>query len=152
MFPFLFPMLLFLYGEFSSCMDTRFVSRSLFYTYMFSLFVPMYAPTHQLGVLLAALTLVAGLLFVIFEVSSLFAKTCFGMTLITVLISYTALYTQEYAFVLAIPYFADHSNLIFRETILAGLISMTPYKVWTPYEYRFAITVGSLWIAEYILL
>lgn len=152
MFPFLLPMILFIYGEFSSCIETRFVSRSLFYTYMFSLFVPMYAPSHLLGVALAGITLTAGLLFVICATPSLFSKVCFSITVVTTVVSYVALYTQDYTFILSLPYFADNSHLFFRESILAGLVAITPHKVWTNYEYRFAATVGILWLSEYVLL
>lgn len=121
MIPYLLPLILLMYGEFSKDMDSRFIARVLFYTYTLSQLIPI-SLTDPSHVLIGSWVIfTSGLGYCVIWCRNIVSRLCFLLASLTWTLNTWSLYLNDYTILLAIPYYADYSHFIVRESILAGL-------------------------------
>lgn len=126
MTPYLLFFALIVYGEFSKDIHTRFICRIIFYGYSVAIFLRSQLPFDVGYVYITDLVLVFSLIWSAIETPSKIAKGLLMMCSLLVLTLSTGLYFRNYALLLQLPFMAEYSNIVIRESILAG-IAMTNY-------------------------
>lgn len=152
MLPYLLPICLFIYGEFSKGRNTRFISRILFYTYTLSVLFPLYSDTSKEAILLAMMILITGIGYCIATLHSIFGKAALCVALVSSVLNYIALYLQDYTFLQTIPYYVDYSHLIFRESLILGIsVSSIEEKLET-HDFKLEFYIALLWAYEHLII
>lgn len=152
MLPYILPLCLFLYGEFSKGSNTRYISRILFYTYTLSVIFPLYQDNAQEAILVAMLVLITGVGYCIATIHSIFGKIALGMALSSALLNYISLYLNDYTFLLSIPHYADYSHLVFRESLIIGIsISSIEEKLETK-DFKLELYIALILACEHLII
>ncbi len=153
MYPLLLPIVLIMYGEFSREVHTRFISRVLFYSYAFSYFIGEELSSDLKHQVLTNVMLVAGLGYVIIRCRNVLSVVPFTLAALCVILNTASIFLGDYTFLLSIPYYADYSHIIIRESILAGVAA---FAIWNTYnlerDYRLTVITFWMWVVEGILI
>ena len=147
MLPFLLPTILILYGEFSKGIETRFASRILFYTYTLSVLFPMYTSSPY-GIMLAVGVLICGLGYLITIIPNVVSKLFWTITLTSSVLSYASVYLEDYTFLLSVPYYAEYSHYVFRESMIIGLMFVSISEGLEAKDFKLEMFVTGLWVLE----
>ncbi len=127
MLPYLLPLILILYGEFSQDIDTRFLGRVLFYTYTLSLVLPQTADTVESSILGSWAIFTFGIGYCAVRCRNWITRFCFFIAAVSLSLSSWSLVLNDFTLLLSIPYFADWSHVIIRESLITGLAS---FAIW----------------------
>lgn len=146
MSPFLFPLVLILYGECSSEKLTRHVARCLFYSYTFSILIFTVLSPTNLTIVTAYIPYCLVYVYLIFKVKIKVVKFIILLLLILQSINYLSLYLESYTLLLTLPFYFEYSNIILRELTIISIASCT-FNFKTDYEIK-VITVV-LYLIEY---
>lgn len=131
MAPYLLPLILIIYGEFSKDINTRFLGRILFYSYACSQFiVPQLLQGNSL-ILGSMASFCFGVGYCVVRCRNTLSRISFGLSGICYCLNSVAMYLQDYTLLLSIPYYADVSHLIIREGLLTGIAT---FAVWKEHE------------------
>ncbi len=152
MSPFILPLVLLLYGEFSKDIDTRFVARILFYTQILAVYLPMYVPLANQGLLLGAMLSCGGLAYCIITCKNYTSKTVFCISLVCCFLNYSSIYFKDFTFILSIPYYKDYSHMIIRECMLTGVANMTLHQRDRWSDAKVSYIVVMIYVLEFVVL
>ena len=150
MSPFILPLILFLYGEYSKDLDTRFVARILFYSQTLAVLLPMYMPSADQGLILGVMLSCGGLAYCIATCKTYVSKIVFCLSLLCCFINYSSIYLKDFTFILSIPYYKDYSHMIIRECMVAGVANMALHQRdrWADMHVNYIVAV--VYILEFI--
>jgi hypothetical protein len=148
--PFILPIILMMYGEFSTGCKTRFISRVLFYSYTSSVLLPTYIIDHQQAILLGGVILVYGLGYCIVQIKDWLSRAALWIAAGLSFMTYTSLYLRDYAIVLQAPFIGDYSNDIFRACLLVAVTSLSLAEKCAEKDFKLEFAAMFLWATEYI--
>lgn len=152
MIPFLLPLCLLLYGEFSKGLNTRYTSRILFYTYTLSVLFPLYTDNTASAIAVASCMLVIGLSYCIVLIPSTIGRIALTVALTTALLNYGTLFLQDTTFLFSIPYYPDYSHLIFRESLVIGVTASSIQEGLETKDFSLELFIASLWFYEHMVV
>lgn len=123
--PFLLLISLVIYSTLSLCPITRKICNTILVSYLLSLIIPTYIPQTQCSIVAGATILISGFLFCM-----LYSETVIGLSMFVWMMVLSAyIYACVYfnIFTMDIKIFGwsllQHSNYVFRESLLATVIS-----------------------------
>ncbi|QVW05519.1 anti-holin [Vibrio phage ICP1] len=151
MIPFLLPLILWLYGEFSKDMTTRYISRTILYGYAFSVIFQSYVPAEYslyvgMGIFLSAMTLS------LFYATTKTTQVCFSLVIILVFINFWSLITNDPYIVQNFPLYSNNSNQVIRELILFGVFNFRNGDIIGGNDEYLATLCTMMLVMEYVLL
>lgn len=152
MSPFLLPLILFLYGEFSKDLSTRYIARILLYSSTLSVIVPMYAPTAELSLIYGAAIFCGGISYCIATCHKRLSKVLLLIPLICTFLNYVSLYLKDYEFLLSIPYYAEYSHMMIREFLVMAVANLTLGLRTSEEDKNLAFIVAGLYVMEYFYI
>lgn len=123
MSPFLYPLILILYSEFSRCIETRWISRIFFYTYSVSLFFYSTLPPVGLVILLNLGLYLVGYGLIYYKINCTKVRVLLAILSILQCVNHLCLYHVNYTMYYLIPYYFEYSNLLLRELTVMCLCS-----------------------------
>lgn len=123
MSPFLYPLILILYSEFSPCNDTKWISRVLFYIYAISLFFYTTLPPVDIVILLNLGLYLTGYGLVYYKIKHLKIRVILIVLGVLQCINHLCLYNVNYTIYYMIPYYFEYSNLLLRELTVMCICS-----------------------------
>ncbi|BAV80889.1 hypothetical protein [Vibrio phage RYC] len=127
MIPYLLPIILILYGEFSKDIETRYVARNIFYSYaLYQLLTIQLLPTSGF-VFLSALLFSWGVGYAASRARNVVAKVALLASAFMVAVNSIALFTGNTELILQFPLYAENSHFWIRESLLTGLAS---FAIW----------------------
>lgn len=152
MFPFLLPVCLLLYGEFSKGKNTRYISRTLFYAYTLSTLLPMYVENSSYGVILAVLILIGGIGNCIAVMESHIGRASLLIALVSSTLNYSSLLLQDFTLLMSIPYYADYSHFVFRESLLIAVTMSSIEERLEHKDFKLELYLTLLWVYEHAVM
>lgn len=135
MFTLLLPFVLILYGEFSNCGETRFISRILLYSLLLSWYAPTFFTTPFGAASSGLIVMTTGLCYAITLSQSIISRLIFSVVLFCLFLSYYSVAVDEYSLVY-FEWYANNSHFILRELILIGITTCTKLNVDKPFDQR----------------
>ncbi|AUR92313.1 TMhelix containing protein [Vibrio phage 1.170.O._10N.261.52.C3] len=120
MLPFIFPLILIMYGEYSSDLNIRYVSRCILYSYALSFIFPFYLDDHTFSIMAGAAIFLSGLVYATIFCESNLSRFSFIMAGVIASANYATIILQDY-YLLQFPLYATYSNTVMRDLILAGI-------------------------------
>ena len=146
MSPFLFPILLLIYGECSEDKLTRFTSRLLFYGHCFSLILMTTLPPDSSYILLYSLPYFVSYGYLIHRSTITPVKVLLSLLTVLQCFNYLSLYFQSYTLFMALPFYFEYSNVILREISMMCVCFCTrSFKV----DVRLKLLTLILYLIEY---
>lgn len=120
MVPFIFPLILIMYGEYSSDLNIRYVSRCILYSYALSFIFPFYIDNHTFSIILGAAVFTSGLIYATIFCESNLSRFSFVLAGVIALANYATIISQDY-YLLQFPLYATYSHIVMRDLILSGI-------------------------------
>jgi len=135
MFTLLLPLVLLLYGEFSNCGETRFISRVLLYSLLLSWYAPSYFTTPFGAGTSSLVIMSAGLCYAVILSQSWIGRAIFSTVWFLVFINYYTIVINDYTLAWA-GWYINNSHFILRELLLIGITTCTKFNINKPFDKR----------------
>ncbi|CAH9014955.1 putative TMhelix containing protein [Vibrio phage 424E50-1] len=150
MIPYLLPIVLLMYGEFSKDIHTRFIARVLFYSYAMSYILAGQIPLdNNQEILFNSGILCLGLSYAVVRCRNLISRIPFMLALFGVTLNTISLYLGDFRIIEILPYYANNSHYLIRECILFGIGSFGLWKrVGLERDYTLACITFWVWCIE----
>jgi hypothetical protein len=111
-----------MYAELSLCPRTRAVARVFFYTHTLGILIPMYAPTAEIGIIIAVVIYMLGCLFCADLSDTWRGRASFYILGVVCSYFYYCLMTRSFTDISVFGYnVIDYSDVIFRWCVLGAL-------------------------------
>lgn len=149
MSPFLFPILLILFSEFSKDKGTRDASRWFLIGYSLSLMCSMWLPPLSLTFIPVCSCLVISYLVIGCKIKLLRVRLLLLVLASLQIMNYTSLYYIDYTWYYKIPFYFEYSNTILRETTIACIALCNVDKT---IDKKLRISVFIAYLIEYAYL
>ncbi|AUR89285.1 TMhelix containing protein [Vibrio phage 1.121.O._10N.286.46.C4] len=128
MIPYLLFIILLMYGEFSKDIHTRFISRTLLYCYATYQLLPNILLFSDEYIVVGNFVMMSGIGYVIIRARNLISRFAFIVAGLSFTLNTVAIYLQEYTILLSIPYYAEYSHIIIRESLITGVAAFATWK------------------------
>ena len=154
MVSYLLLIVLVLYGEFSKDIHTRFIARVLYYSYTSTIFLMYAIPPDTWYSPMVNGVFVFGLSYCAIRCRNWISGTFFSLSALTILFNSISLTFNDTDLLLHIPFYAEYSHVIIRESILIGLTNFTIWKVYKNRSRDVAVSWFAicLWGTEYLMM
>lgn len=149
MSPFLLPIILIIYGEFSKGYETRYISRILFYSYTLSIIFPLYIQSSA-SILVGLFILLFGIGYTFTITNNVLSRVFMTIPMMISFLSYTSIYLEDYTFLLSVPFYGDYSHTIFRECLLLSVICISIKEKLESKDFKLDIYITLLWLFEFL--